>query len=223
MLSAPMLEVAKTSSPDCLATFLLLMVFYLLIEKKSLPWTFLFLLLSIFARLDDIIPCFFILSLLAFTNKWKQKLKIKGYILMILTMVIAYFLITSSALKYGWNLLYYPSFAKHLNISYEASANFSFKDYFILFYTHFISAFFFTHFILFILLALILFIDKFQLKYRQLTFDQSLIIVIFLSIVLRFILQPLIADRFFVVYYLLIIILLIKKYSEFTFYKNSMS
>ena len=211
MLSAPMLELVKTSSPDCLAAFLLLTAFYFIIKRKSLFIMFLFLLLSVFARLDNIIPCFFILSLLAFTDKWKEKLALKKYVAMIFIVIIGYILVTSSALKYGWGLLYYPSFAKHLNLSYQASTTFSFKDYFGLFYTHIISAFFFTHFIVFVLLALIVFIDTSSFKFKSLRFEQSLLIVIFLSIATRFILQPIIADRFYVVYYLLIIILLVKK------------
>jgi hypothetical protein len=153
--------------------------------------------------------------MLAFTNQ-KLKLTMKKYWLMIFATVVTYFLITSAGLKYGWNLLYYPSFAKHLNISYKANTHFSFRDYFILFYRNIISSFFFTHFILFMLLALIQFADKTSLKFQQLTFEQLLLITIFGSIVVRFILQPLIADRFFVAYYLLIMVLLIRKYSELT-------
>jgi len=211
MLSAPMLEAVKTSSPDCLSAFLLLTALYFLIERKSLLITFLFLLLSVFARLDNIIPCFFILSILAFTNKWKEKLLLKKYLLMLLILTGSYFLITSNALKFGRNLLYYPSFAKHLNLSYNANTTFSFKDYFVLFYTHIISSFFFTHFALFMLLALIIFIDKLPFGFSHLNFEQSLLAALILSIAVRFILQPLIADRFYVAYYLFIIILLIKK------------
>lgn len=214
MLSGPMLDVVKTSSPDCLASFLLLSAFYCLIEGKSLLFVFIFLILSIFARLDNFIPTVFILSLLAFTNKWKEKIPLKKFFVMISIAIIAYFLITSLALKFGWSLLYYPSFATHLNISYNANTVFSFKDYFSLFYTHVISSFFYSYFILFLFLALIVFIDKFPFKFKQLTFEQLLLLTIFLSIGVRFILQPLIADRFFIAYYLCIIVLLIKKYSQ---------
>jgi len=133
MLFAPMLEVVKTSSPDCLATFLLLTALYFIIERKSLLIAFFFLLLSVFARLDNIIPCVFILSLLAFTDKWKEKIPMKKYFSVLLILTDSYFVITANALKFGWSLLYYPSFAKHLNLSYEAHAAFSFKDYFILY------------------------------------------------------------------------------------------
>jgi hypothetical protein len=216
MLSAPVLEVVKTSSPDCLASFLLLMAFYFIIERKSLLIAFLFLLFSVFARLDDIIQFFFILSLLAFTHKWKEKLVLKNYFAMVLVIVVAYFLITSFASKFNWGLLYYPSFAKHLNLSYQANTAFSFKDYLALSVTHIVSGFFFTHFIVFMLLALIVFINKSSTKFSLLNFEQSLLLVIFLSIAVRFILQPIIADRFYVAYYLLIIILLVKKITGHT-------
>ncbi len=211
MLSAPLLNILRSSSSDCLATFLLLASLYYIIERKSLLIAFLFLLLSVFARLDNIIPCFFILSLLAFTDKWKEKIPLKKYLLMLLILTGSYFLITSNALRYGWSLLYYPSFAQHLNISHEAAAVFSIKDYFILFYSHIISSFFFSDFILFMLLALIVFIDRFPFQFRHASFEQLLLLVIILSIVARITLQPLIDDRFYIAYYLCIIILLMKK------------
>jgi len=192
------------------------MAFYFIIERKSLLIAFLFLLFSVFARLDNIIQFFFILSLLAFTHKWKEKLVLKNYFAMVLVIVVAYFLITSFASKFNWGLLYYPSFAKHLNLSYQANTAFSFKDYLALSVTHIVSGFFFTHFIVFMLLALIVFINKSSTKFSLLNFEQSLLLVIFLSIAVRFILQPIIADRFYVAYYLLIIILLVKKITGHT-------
>lgn len=211
MLSAPVLEVVKTSSPDCLASFLLITAFYFIIERKNLSVAFVFLLFAVFARLDNIIPSFCILSLMVLTDKWKKKLVLKKFFAMIIILVIAYFLITSFALKFGWSLLYYPSFARNLNLSYESGTAFSFKDYFVLFETHVVSAFFFTHFIVFMLLALIIFIERASFKFQLLRFEQWLLLAVLISIAVRFILQPLIADRFYVAYYLLIIILLIRK------------
>jgi hypothetical protein len=101
-------------------------------------------------------------------------------------------------------------------LSYQANTAFSFKDYLALSVTHIVSGFFFTHFIVFMLLALIVFINKSSTKFSLLNFEQSLLLVIFLSIAVRFILQPIIADRFYVAYYLLIIILLVKKITGHT-------
>ncbi len=211
MLLSPVLTIFKGCSPDCLASFLLLTAFYFIIEKKSLAVAFLFLLLSVFARLENIIPGFFILSLLAYTNKWKERIGIKKYLFMLAVLMICYLFITSNVLKYGWGILYYPSFANHLNVSYEANSFFSLKEYFILFYAHLASGLLFSNLIVFILLALVVFIDEIPLQFQKISFEQLLIIVVILSLITRFILQPLIDDRFYVAYYICIIVLLIRK------------
>src|SRR5438552_5538098 len=62
MLSSPLIEVAKLSSPDCLSAFLLLSSFYFIFEKPSLWSTIVFMVLSIFARLDNVVTCLLILG-----------------------------------------------------------------------------------------------------------------------------------------------------------------
>jgi hypothetical protein len=56
-----------------------------------------------------------------------------------------------------------------------------------------------------------LFIDDHKIQTKTLSFDQLLFIVIVLIIFLRFILQPVIADRLYITYYISIVVLLIKK------------
>lgn len=214
MLLAPVLKVLKGCSPDCLASFLLLAGFYFIIEKKSLLIAFLFLLLSAFARIENVIPCFFILSLIACTNKWKERIHFKKYFLMLTALIICYLLITSGTLKYGWGLLYYSSYTKHFNEPYSAPVVSSVKDYLILFYTHIVIGFFFSNVVLFMLLALIVFTGKGSFQFKQLSFEQLFILVIILCIVTRYFFQPLIDDRFYIAYYLCVIILLIKKYDR---------
>jgi hypothetical protein len=217
MLSAPLLNILRSSSPDCLAAFLQLASLYYIIERKSLITGFIFLLSSAFARVDNIIPCFFILSLLAFTNKWKEKIPLKKYLIMVLILIGSCLLITANASKYGWSLLYYPSFAQRLNIYHDSTTGFPIKNYLILFYSHITSSFFFSDFILFMLLASLIFIDKFPFQFRRASFEQMLLLVIILTIGVHILLQPLIDDRFFIAYYLCIIMVLIKKYSGLIF------
>ena len=52
MLSGFMVFMARISTPDCLSAFLLLSSFYFIIEKPSLKWMFLFLVLSVFMIWD---------------------------------------------------------------------------------------------------------------------------------------------------------------------------
>ena len=73
---------------------------------------------------------------------------------------------------------------------------------------------FFSDLILFLLLGLMLFIERDSFQFKNLSFDQLLSIVIVFAIIARFILQPIISDRFYIAYYISILILLVRKYSS---------
>jgi hypothetical protein len=213
MYSGFMVFLARLSTPDCLSTFLLLSAFYFILEKPSPGWMFLFLLLSVYARLDNIIPAGLIVSFLYFTGKWKAKLKRKTFLLMLLVLAASYFLITGFTMRpFGWGALYYPAFATQLDLSHAYHSNFSFHAYISLVVSQLATALVFYHFIFFLcILLLILYSPAF--KFRDLTFDQSFSLLLFLIILCRFILYPDLSDRFNVAYYLCFLVLFIKKYA----------
>lgn len=211
MLSAPMWELVRTSSPDCLSAFLLLCALFFMIERKSSLVAFLFLLLSVFARLDNIIPAFFLFTLMSFSNHWEPRASYKKYGGRLLLMLITYLFVSFNARSYGSGVLYYPSFSKALNLSYGLQTGFHFKDYFALALSHIMTGLFFSNLLFFLALALLVFDRMPALRFRALNTDQQLIVVIFLVLAVRFILHPVIADRFYIAYYLCILILLVRK------------
>ncbi len=211
MLSAPLLSVAQISTPDCLSSLILLIAFYFLIETKSLAGISLFLALSIFTRLDNIIPALSVTFLLAFTDKWKEKVSFKKYLLIILLMCGCYFLVSWNARKYGWSLLYYPSFIMRLNPNYDNHLSFSIANYISVAHSQIMTGMFYSDVGLFVLLGLLLFADQKSFQVKNLSFDQLLFITIISTIFFRFILQPIISDRLYIAYYISILILVIKK------------
>lgn len=212
MYTGPMISLAKLSTPDCLSTFLLLSAFYFIIQKPSIIWTCFFLLLSMFVRLDNIIPCLLIISFLFFTNKWQKKIQLKYYLLLMAVFVGCYFVITAITMKpFGWGTLYYPQFALHLDLSHTANTAFSLKAYLQLVISQLTTALAFHHFVFFLFVALLLFYPRPPFQWKILTWEQAFSLLLLLIISVRFVLFPDLSDRFNMAYYLFFLILLIKK------------
>ena len=72
MCSMFVVAIAGHSTPDCLSTLFLFVSFYFILEKRNAKLMLLFFLLSIFTRADNVITCFFIISFLTFSRKWKM-------------------------------------------------------------------------------------------------------------------------------------------------------
>lgn len=213
MLSSFMVFMPRLSSPDCLSAFLLLSAFYFIIEKPSLKWMFFFLLLSMFARLDNIVPCFFILSFLFFTGKWQVKIKLKYYLLMLIIFTACYFGITAVTMKpFGWNVFYYPTYALHMNLSHSLQPSFSFKEYVALVFSHITTAIVFYNFLFFMFFLLLIMYSP-SIKYKNLTLDQTFALLLVLIILFRFVIYPDLSDRFNIAYYLCFLIIFVKKYT----------
>jgi hypothetical protein len=211
MLCRPMLAAASVSTPDCLSALILLFAFYFLIEKRSFAGVCIFLILSIFIRLDNIIPSLFIILLLTVTDKWKEKVSFKMFLILAIIMCGSYFFIAHNAQQYGWSIFYYPSFISHLNPDYDSHSAFSISNYFSVAHSQIISGLSFSDLISFLLLGSLLFINGNTIQTKTFSFDQLLFIVIVLIIFFRFILQPVIADRLYITYYISIVVLLIRK------------
>lgn len=173
---------------------------------------FLFLLLSIFARLDNIITCFFILSFLFFTGKWQKQISLRQYVTMLFLLVACYFGITLTAVRpFGWNILYYPTFMQYFNLSHQFHTLSPLKAYWALLYSQAITAIVFHNFTLFAFLAMLV-ATSLSMRFRDQAFDQWFSLLLIFTILTRFILYPDLADRFYISFYLCILILLVRKY-----------
>jgi len=216
-LWGPLLMASKLAAPDCLSALLLLCALYSLVEKGALWTTCLFLLLSIFARIDNILPCFFILWLLVIAGRSGQKLKPVTCLLMVSAAVLCYLLACLQVREFGWSLGYYPSFYPHLNPEYDMQAPFSFASYIALAKSQFMTGLYYSNVVLFAVLTVLYFLKPGGFLYHRLSLDQLLVLLFWLLITVRFILQPVVADRFYLAYYLCLLVFLVRKHRSATY------
>ncbi|MFC0773518.1 hypothetical protein [Terrimonas alba] len=214
MYSEPLISLARLSTPDALSALLLLFSFYFIIERPSLKWIFFSMALSIFTRLDNIIPCVCILSFLFLSKNWQNKMQLKSYIIMLSAFIVFYFGITTATLKpFGWNVFYYPTFIRHVNLSGIEYSHFSLAGYLELLYSRLITSLLHFNVPLFLLFLLFLLLPS-DSRFRKFTFAQQLSLLLGVLILLKFILFPDLSDRFNISYYLVFIILFAKRYKN---------
>lgn len=211
MLSTFVTAIARLSTPDLLSALFLLAAFYFILEKRNLALMLLFFLLSVFARVDNIITCFFITSFLTFFKKWKR-ISIKEYLLIIITLAMAYLFIVLPVRQFGWTIFYYSQYARHIDYSRDFDQPISVLSHLSFVYSKLVTAFVSTHFTLFAFMGLLVLINK-KTSFGNFSFDQSFLLVLVFIGLFRFLLLPDLSDRFYIGFYLTIIILLIRKFS----------
>ncbi|HLX92297.1 MAG TPA: hypothetical protein VKR32_11465 [Puia sp.] len=211
MIYKPFLAIGNISTPDCLSALILLIVFYFLAERKSLGLIFGLLAVAVFARLDNVIPAIAVLILLRFSAKWKTQLSNRQFFFAGLVICVCYLFVAFKARPFGWNILFYPSFLSHLNPTYNSSIPFSFSAYSSVVQTQIFDKMAYSELPIFFLLAMALLFDRNSSKLTDYSFERMLVGAVLLIIITRFLLQPIIADRFYVAYYATIFLLLVKR------------
>jgi hypothetical protein len=211
MFSVFTVGVAGLSTPDCLSALFLFLSAYFILEKRNLALMFFFFLLSIFTRVDNIITCFFIISFLTFSEKWKRINKTR-YFLMLAILAIAYVCIIFPVTQFGWSIFYYSQYAKHIDFSKDFEQSVSLSSYLTLVHSKLVTALVSTHFTFFLFLGLLI-IGNAGISFRKFTFDQSFLLLLVFVIFFRFLLLPDLSDRFYIGFYLVIIMLLVRKFS----------
>jgi hypothetical protein len=208
----PLLAASGLSTPDCLSALLLVSAVYCLVERRSLWLVYLFLLLSVFARIDNILPCFFILTLLVLTRKPEQRLSFKNYILMVSGAVLGYLYVCLDVKEFGWHFTFYPTFFRHMNTGYDMHASFSAAGYVALVKSQLMTGLYYSSIVLFAVLTVFYLYKPGLLKFNHLHLEQKLVLMFWMLIVLRFLLQPVMADRFYLPYYVCILVFLARKH-----------
>ncbi|MHA4806580.1 hypothetical protein ACX0G9_00665 [Flavitalea flava] len=203
LFSAPFLGAARMSTPDLLSGLFLFSAFYFILEKpKTLP-LFLLLALSVFTRVDNIIGSICLLTLFAFTSG-KEKISLWQYLSLLILLVLCYFSITISTRSFGWSPLFYPSF-RASDPHFRNGLSTLIEG---LYYSH-------SLLLLFVLVLLLLSYPPFrsdQFRSDHFRSDRSFILVILGIIVIRLMLYPDPADRYFLAYYLAALILIVRRW-----------
>jgi len=211
MVSSPLIEVAKLSTPDCLSALLLLGAFYFTVEKPSLPFALVCMCLSVFARIDNVICCFLLTSTAYASKHGNRRQGLKSFLLITILFAVCYLMVGLAAWEYGWSLFFYNDFAVHLHPIYGSKSDFGIQDYFRLMYEHIMSAINRSYFAIFMALH-VLNIGRSFLS-RRLSFDQLFPLLIPTIVFIRLILYPDISNRFYIAYYLMIVVLVVKNFS----------
>ena len=218
MVSSPLVEVAKLSTPDCLSALLLLGSFYFTIEKPSLPFLLTCLCLSVFARIDNVIACFFVMTAICLSKRWYRRITLRNFSLITILFASCYCMVGLIAWQFGWSVFFYNDFAQHLRPSYGSGSRFAFGDYARLMYEHIMSAINHSYFTIFMALHFLNISTSFSQK--KPSFDKLFVVLIPVILLVRFILYPDISDRFYIAYYLVIVVLLVKNFSHFFHLSN---
>jgi hypothetical protein len=214
MLSTVVTSIARLSTPDLLSALFLFTAVYFLLEKRSLGLMIFFFLLAILTRIDNVITCFFIVSFLTFSKRWKS-ISIKQYLMISVLFAVTYIAIILPVTEFGWNIFYYSQYARHIDYSRDFDQPVSFLSHISSMYGKLISAFTTSHFTFFAFLGLLVFAGrKFSLK--NLSLDQSLLLVLFTTGLCKFLLLPDLSDRFYIGFYFIVTILLLRKISYTT-------
>lgn len=211
LFSSPFLAVARMSTPDGLSALLLFSAVYFILEKPAPLPLFLLLAASLFARLDNVIACFGLLTLSLFAEG-NRKISLRLYFSITIALALCYFLITLSTRSFGWSPFFYNSFraaGSHFPnwLSYVKEG---------LYYSHLVPLF-----LLFVLLLIPFSRDSWIARRHGAAasqaagpdngFDRSLTLVLLAILIARFLLYPDPADRYYIAYYEIALILLVRK------------
>jgi len=215
MTSVFMIAVARLSTPDTLSAFFLLAAFYFILEKPNMPRLFLFLILAVFTRADNVITSFMIISFLTLGGKWEKRITKQQYFLMILGLAGAYSIIMFQARQFGWGFAYYPEYIKHMNFGRDFNAPFSLSEYFSYMFSKAVTGLISSQFTFFMFLAALILFQPFTSRLRSFSFDQMLVLLLASIMAIRFLLLPDLSDRFYISFYLVILFILIRKIKNY--------
>jgi hypothetical protein len=210
MISPPLLNTARLSSPDFLSALFVLGSFYFIIEKPSLIATLVLMVLAVLTRLDNIVTCSLLLAAVYFSKKWEVKLYLRQFIFATALLFIAYLLAAMMAKEYGWGTFFYKDFASRLHPIQEAKTEFSFSDYFRMMREHVINGLGNSFLSIFLAILALNFSKIKSLKKSSIA--QVIGLTIPIIVLVRILLYPEISDRFNIAFYMVIIALTVKNF-----------
>lgn len=206
--SPPITSVARLSTPDMLSAFVLITGIYVgIIVRKRKTFVSL-LLLSLFARIDNVVIVFPLLFWMRFITK-KEKFKItnKEFIIANVLGLSIYIIVTKTTSNYGWGSLMYHSFIKSLNNPSTFKEVFTTNQYFFIIKNSLLNMFN-SSFMTFIMLYLVGFLILSKLKTKILNNLHFQISTISLATMVgHFLLFPSFEDRFYTYQYIVIFII----------------
>ena len=116
IISPPLIEVARLSTPDGMSCFWIAIAFYFLLERKSISWLVLSLTLAILTRIDTVIMAIVILSINTFLllpNSSKGKIYVPWYSLVIILWIsLCATILVNAQVQNGFSSFYVNGWVK---------------------------------------------------------------------------------------------------------------
>jgi len=195
LISGPINEIARLSTPDALSAFFTLLALYLLIYNKGRKWFYLSLLICIGIRMDNIILAAILIILWEITNS--KPVNYTGIIISLIVLSITGFLL---------NFFFTKDFFWLKNASFMRSPGGYLRQ--VLIYIKSVSESYLMAILLMLLILQYFFPMSIFQKHGRILAGMAIIIFI------RFLLFPSFEDRFYVAFYITTIIIIIQEFTN---------
>jgi len=209
MLSPPLWEIVLSSTPDAFGDLIVLSAFYLILEKNKILAGLIFLLISIWIRIDFILLVMMTIIWLNLTKAVFKKISTMVVLSLSVISVLSFAVIAIQIGDLNLNsITYYSIIPSNLPNQLGTSL---FSEYILLLVRG-------IHDTVHATVSLFLFLGIVTMSYRRRTlplksdFEGQVILLLLINILLRYLLHPVLDDRFLVAHYLVITILFIKTF-----------
>ncbi|MEO6169003.1 MAG: hypothetical protein ABIO46_01695, partial [Chitinophagales bacterium] len=207
MLSPPMWEIALSATPDALSGFLAFLAFFLIVEKRKIIAGLSLLLLCITVRIDFVFLALMTLFFLRFSKATEKRITLNVFLLFSILSVLIF-----SVIAFG------PGNFNRSTIGYYTIVQSDFVQQFgynpgVQYLVLLVKGIYGSRYSvisLFLLLAMVLFFISKNMVTSEKKFELQIVFLLLLNIGVRYLLHPVIEDRFLVAHYLIITVIFLK-------------
>ncbi|WP_026135877.1 hypothetical protein [Nafulsella turpanensis] len=215
MVSVPLVELGKSSAPDAISTLFLLLGCYLFVERTSLWSSSLFFILAIATRPDSII-LILLLFLLPFMGKWSKKVSPLALLLCMGIFFLAYLIPQLFLEDVSWTTLFHHAFIDRVLYPLSDPPTLSASAYLEVISENLVPQGYFTRMTLMVIVLFAGMVGWRRVKTRDYnffnwSFNELFMLIIILTIIIRFFLFPAFLGRFMAPFLLLAGILFVKE------------
>ena len=212
MLTPPMFTAGALSSPDAMSAVFLLAAFYFVLVRPLVLPAFLFLLLAVWTRLDNVITAGLMVVLWNMNGGRPDRNRIIVSIAMLIVIAISYFTINSFASELGGKIELYNRFYRFPNMIPDYQSGFSFSTYLGVLYSRGISGIYNSNIIVCFLFVFLVLARSGRINIRRPDRNQWFVLAFIFIFAIRYLMYPEISDRFYLAFYLAIYAIFLEKY-----------
>lgn len=207
VISPPLIAVAHLGTADALSSALLVGALYTLLERTARRSFVFLLVLSVFARSDDAVFALILLLYLGFSPT-RFRLPTPWFLGASGAVLLSYFAITAFAGNYGWATVFYHTFVHWLPAPAQTPVHITARVY-LGALVHGLRSVTDSHLMVFTLLGVLAYRLAAAGRDDRSRLRAHILILLAATLGVRYLLFPLLLDRFLIPYYLLATVLLI--------------